>query len=483
MSGRYGVMTEMKNRRLLASLVVLGILSTGTYLQQSAAAPRSASTFGDQYGCNTGVGPDVTVAAIYEVRLWGTVGDISGYSFGSKSLNIGDEWLPWVAGTNNHPVIGTTAYRVDDGGVEIIGTSWLKHGFGALQQGEFCDCESSGDFEFLGIGCSDPYCADLNGDQGGFIGIAGLGPRFQVNAHEGSFAFPYEYQGQIGDAIYKRLQIEVDDLDPSLNPGARYVVEVQYIAPADALAGNGMNNSSWREFTVGSFSSQGYALATVGDTTPRSPAIYAWAEWDEDVSTAQVQIPAEGVLDLAWRVTENEDGSWHYVYAIYNNNSNRSVRGVELPLDKGMAISNVQTVVAPFHSGEHYGTEPWTYTTDEVLWIGTDSYEVDPEASAIRFGTLHTVSFDSNCPPAPREMALSLFIPGTPDYVAQVVDGPACGDTGIPGDFTGDGQVNGEDLTILLGNWGSTDPEYDLDGSGGPVDGGDLTVLLGNWTG
>ncbi|MFZ9881038.1 MAG: hypothetical protein ACO3QC_06520, partial [Phycisphaerales bacterium] len=49
-----------------------------------------------------------------------------------------------------------------------------------------------------------------------------------------------------------------------------------------------------------------------------------------------------------------------------------------------------------------------------------------------------------------------------------------------PADLDGDGNVNGADLTILLGAWGSSNAAYDLDGSGS-VDGGDLAVLLGSW--
>ncbi|MCE2883034.1 MAG: dockerin type I domain-containing protein, partial [Planctomycetaceae bacterium] len=49
-----------------------------------------------------------------------------------------------------------------------------------------------------------------------------------------------------------------------------------------------------------------------------------------------------------------------------------------------------------------------------------------------------------------------------------------------PADLNGDGAVNGADLTILLGAWGSTNAAYDLDGSG-TVSGGDLAILLGAW--
>lgn len=49
----------------------------------------------------------------------------------------------------------------------------------------------------------------------------------------------------------------------------------------------------------------------------------------------------------------------------------------------------------------------------------------------------------------------------------------------IDADLTDDGIVNGDDLAILLGHWGSVGPG-DLDGDG-TVDGDDLALLLGAW--
>ena len=49
-----------------------------------------------------------------------------------------------------------------------------------------------------------------------------------------------------------------------------------------------------------------------------------------------------------------------------------------------------------------------------------------------------------------------------------------------PGDLTGDCVVDGTDLGIVLGYWGSTPPLADLNGDG-IVDGMDLTIVLANW--
>ena len=47
-------------------------------------------------------------------------------------------------------------------------------------------------------------------------------------------------------------------------------------------------------------------------------------------------------------------------------------------------------------------------------------------------------------------------------------------------DLTGDCVVDGADLTVLLGVWGTDDPQADFDGSG-EVNGADLAYILGGW--
>ena len=56
----------------------------------------------------------------------------------------------------------------------------------------------------------------------------------------------------------------------------------------------------------------------------------------------------------------------------------------------------------------------------------------------------------------------------------------ACGETSCPGDFNGDGLVDGADLGLLLVAWNTDDPNADLNGNGS-VDGADLGLLLAAW--
>lgn len=57
----------------------------------------------------------------------------------------------------------------------------------------------------------------------------------------------------------------------------------------------------------------------------------------------------------------------------------------------------------------------------------------------------------------------------------------SCDDEGTPGDTNGDGCVNGEDLSIVLGFWGSVGPDGDVNNDG-IVDGEDLSIVLGFWS-
>ncbi|MFM7052436.1 MAG: hypothetical protein ACKOYN_09940, partial [Planctomycetota bacterium] len=139
-------------------------------------------------GGTASAGPDVIVGAIPDVASYGsvTVGGVvtRAYAFGTTSCNIGTVNLDWNASpSNQHPFIPMNMYRYYNGRLEQIGMSWGKHGFCALQQNlcGTCTPAGSGCPSLLGVGCSDPYSASLNGSQGD------LGWRKEVNAATGAF--------------------------------------------------------------------------------------------------------------------------------------------------------------------------------------------------------------------------------------------------------------------------------------------------------
>lgn len=130
-----------------------------------------------------------------------------------------------------------------------------------------------------------------------------------------------------------------------------------------------------------------------------------------------------------------------------------------------------------------------TLNFDNLLVEARDAYEVVDARPAAGSPVVDA----GNNEAVPRRVLADLD--GNPRFV----DDPDVPDTGLgrpplvdmgaferqvplAADLDGDGAVDGTDLGMLLGMWGSTDPEADLNGDG-TVGADDLGLLLGAWTG
>ena len=396
-----------------------------------AAISHSPSLAQDANLCDVaGEAPDIVVGDLSGVQRFGTVGNISGYSVGTISCNVGTCWANWESSTSDHPVIGQNLYRLKDGRFEQIGQSWVKHGFFALSQ-TFCSggCVS-GDGSHLGVNCSDPYSSGLNGSQ------ARLGPRSEVNPTTGEFLFPFTTIDQTGDDVYKRLQVHNDDLDPSLNPGAVYFVEAQYIAADDAAAGNGDNNASYREVVV-TGSNGVYDIAVIGGTVRERPAVYGWKEHDPSIKITTFKVPGDGLFTVVSHVTDLGDGFFRYEYSVHNLDSNRAGGSFRVPIPEGTTVTNIGFHDVAYHSGEPYDGTDWVGSVvteasgSSVLW-STEPHGVDPNANALRWGTLYNFRFEADVPALITEVTVGLFIPGIPDETTGLALAPSpCNSDGI----------------------------------------------------
>ncbi len=429
--------------------------------------------------CNRPVGPDVIVGQLSGTLSYGNDGTTASFAIGTTSCNVGDAKLYWESWNNLHPVIGQGFFRLKNGRFEHIGQAWLKHGFTALQQNECCTCTPHGNGTRLGIGCSDPYDASLNGSQ------SGMGPKFEVNAFTGAYNYPYTGQGQTGNSLYKRLQARIADIDPAQNPGALYFAEGQYVTADDALAGNGMNNASYRRLNQFSFSSGQWRVTFTGDTFREQAAIRAWQDNDPSVTETDVLIPGEGLLLVAAKATDLGNGTYNYEYAVQNLNSDRSVGSFSVPVPDSATVTNIGFHDVPYHSGEPFdGTDwPGTFAGGAVTWAVTEDYATNPDANALRWGTLYNFRFDCDVAPGTAAVSLGLFKPGTPTSVSTTTVAPGAS---INGDLNGDCVVDLDDLSIMLTNFGQTSgmtyEDGDIDGDG-DVDLDDLSELLINFGG
>jgi hypothetical protein len=366
----------------------------------------------------TVIGPDVIVGDLHQVQSYPGQSGISPFAVGTVSCNIGDVWLNWVSNTNQHPVIGQNMFRLKNSRFEHIGQSWLKHGFYALSE-RLCysNCVAT-DGTHLGVHCSDPYSAGLNGQQ------PNLGPKYEVNANNGYFNYPFASPPYGSSSIARRLQVANSDLDPSLNGGGTYFVEGQYVTPDDAAAGNQNNNASYRRITVSGGGSS-WTIALTSSTQRQQAGIRAWKDTDPSVVETDIQVPGEGLFILAAKVTDLGNGYWHYEYAVQNLNSHRSARAFSVPIDPTGKILNIGFHDVNYHSGEPFFQTDWTpvVASGTISWSTAD-FASNQLANALRWGTLYNFRFDANRPPQPTDITLTLFRPGTPEAVTAATVGP-----------------------------------------------------------
>jgi hypothetical protein len=468
------------------SLTLGGLLLGGTAIFlgqfQATAVPGGTGDGG------VAAGPDVIVGAIPDVARYAPAivsgVEYASYAFGSTSCNIGTQQLQWQPNPSNlHPTIPQNAYRIKNGAIEQIGLSWCKHGFCALQQTlcGACTPAGAGCPTVLGIGCSDPYTASLNGTQSD---LKGRGP---VNPSTGVFSGTYtDPTSPLPTGLAERCAIARADLDPAQNAGATYVAECQYIHQQDAGAANDDNNASYRMFTVGATwsTTQGYPLTLTGATLQQLPAIFAWqAAFPTSVGIKSYDVIGDGRFILGYRATDNGNGTWHYEYAVYNLNSDRCGGSFSVPIPNGVTVTNIGFKSPKYMNGEGYTNAPWTVTTTGGAITWTCEPNTNASANALRWSTLYNFRFDANRAPAASLGLVNLGIwkaPTAGSTATSVSMGaPVPSSPAIPGDLDGNGVVDGADLAGLLNAWGTTGADINGDGT---TDGADLAVLLNNWS-
>jgi hypothetical protein len=399
--------SNSRRGRVVRAIVLIALGIATCWTTSLARDPNACDEPGDL--------PDLIAGNLDTVARLGTLDGITAYSIGDTSCNLGTCWVDWFAGTPEHPVFGQNLFRLKDGRFEQIGQSWVTHRFYALSSA-YCepDCLPTNG-QHLGVNCSTANSATSNSSQ------FRLGPKFEVNASSGNIEYPFTDEGVTGSHIYKRLQVRNEDLDPAVNPGALYFIEGQQVAEDDAAAGNRNNNASHRQVIVVE-SAGSFALHVTGSTRQQEPAIHAWAANDPGVVLEIVDVPEDGRFLVASQVTPLGAGMWRYEYAIQNLNSHRSARSVSLPIRSGAAVAGLGFHDVDYHSGEPFDGTDWTVTVEtdpvpNVTWT-TESFDENPDANALRWGTLYNFRFDTNAPPTEGALTVGLFRPGIADEIS-----------------------------------------------------------------
>jgi hypothetical protein len=141
---------------------------------------------------------------------------------------------------------------------------------------------------------------------------------------------------------------------------------------------------------------------------------------------------------MGFKVTNPSTGVWHYEYALYNQNLDRSIQSFRVPLGPGVNISNIGFHAPPQHPGfandgtfnsQGYSSTPWSVTQDasSITW-STETLAQNQNANAIRFGTLYNFRFDADQAPNFTDATVGFFKTGSP--AAVVIQAP--GDVPAP---------------------------------------------------
>ena len=391
-------------------------------------------------------GPDVIVGDLPNLEQQGSDGTQVGLAVATTSCNNGDQPLDWFQLPNtDHPVIPQNLYRMSGGTdnterFEQIGQSWLKHAFFALEDTVCSTCITNNcqTGSHLCPGCSDPYSANLNGDQDQ------IGSRAWVNPFTGSFpSNANDHSGHNHTGTSHRILVEADDLNTTLNQGASYFAEAQYVTPHEyawcqthPTECNMFNNASYRKYNVSGTTN--FSFNPDGDTARMQPAIRAWT--GATVNRIEPDPGNDGIWFMSYKVTNPSPGVWRYEYALYNENLDRAIQSFSVPLAPGVNITSVG-FHAPLQqpgfandgtfNSQGYGSTPWTpaQTANSLTW-SCETLAQNQNANAIRWGTLYNFRFDADQPPQATSATVDFFKTGPPMTVT--IQAPAGNGTPTP---------------------------------------------------
>lgn len=407
--------------------------------------------------------PDLICSEINGAILFGDNGKgINSYAFGTTVCNIGDEAVDFDPDTNQHPVISQTLYKLKDHQIAQIGIGFVRHTTTALN-GNACGlgCTPAG-LLALGAGCSDTSGAAVNGSQGL------MGPRTEIDPQTGFYPYPFTAINQTGDAVYKRLQVAQSDIS---DPDALYFVETQVISPSETTLETRDNNMSYRQVI---FQSGTLAPMLTGPTYSEQPAIYAWRDHGNGIGIPddKVIIGTNNFPDIAGayvvgsRMQNLGIDHWRYHYAVLNMNSDLGVRQLDIP-NLFCSSPDAEVVSSDFYAPSYHDdldeqivNTPWVLDVNEVfdlVTLSTDSFGENPDANAIRWGTMYTFSFDAENSyggSSLESVGLQFFGPDQKSirWYGFWAWAPAHCDPFCGPDLDGSGEVDFFDLSFFLTN-------------------------------
>jgi hypothetical protein len=181
------------------------------------------------------------------------------------------------------------------------------------------------------------------------------------------------------------------------------------------------NNVSYRRYNVVGTGSP-FTFSPVGSTVRTRSAISAWT----GATLAEIRPDAgnDGIGIVGYKVTNPSPGVWHYEYAVYNQNIDRAIQSFGVPVGADVTLSNIGFHAPPQHPGSAadgtvgsagFSSAPWTQSqTGGAMTWSSETFAQNPNANAIRWGTMYNFRFDSNRPPQAANATIGFYKTGNP---------------------------------------------------------------------
>jgi hypothetical protein len=172
-------------------------------------------------------------------------------------------------------------------------------------------------------------------------------------------------------------------------------------------------------FTVSGTTS--FTFGAVGSTIQTKPAITNWT--GATVNAFQPDAANDGIGFIGSKVTNPSPGVWHYEYAVYNENLDRAIQSFSVPIAAGttpaapISCPSTASGLDRRWNNRKYRLQQYALESvqnaSSISWA-SETLAQNPNANAIRWGTLYNFRFDANRPPSTATATVGFYKTGAP---------------------------------------------------------------------
>jgi len=307
--------------------------------------------------------------------------------------NVGVADVPWQQkftgvfppyGTNQHPFLVWSMYRVHEGKFQQIGRSGVKHAFLTINFNCTLNCN---DNQILWPGCEDVYGVGNNDSN------FDLGPRAEIEAAAGiweqcgSFFDPGCVGNQTNSSANTENRLGVLDSDLGLGPqGAEYFFQAWYVVRDDINIFNTMGKRPLNPSRSGNVWNFNPGTFSVGATID---------EWVDPVNPgageANITIDAKenGSAKLALKTEDLGNGVYRYFYALNNFDIDVGITEFSINLAPGTTISNIEFLDIDENAGNQWAV---TQQNNQLTFTA-------PAGEFQLWDSVYNFTFDANAEP------------------------------------------------------------------------------------